>query len=242
MSKSKELLNKTILVVDDNSDMLQIIRDALEVKGADVYTARNGKEGLASLSKYRPDLVVLDIAMPIMDGWETLGHIRKISAVPIIMVTAMASEDDEVLGLKLGAVDYITKPFSKRILRARVVAALRKAEEKSESIEVKELVYKDAFLSIDLKTRLVTVGGTAVHLSKTEFALLEYLFLHNTRAISSKEIISHVWGENYHDAINNLYVYISQLRQKVEKNPKEPQYVLTVYGTGYRFKKQVEPE
>jgi len=238
METANGLLNKKILVIDDHSDILEIIRASLVGKGAIVYTAEDGEQGLRKLDQYDPDLVVLDIAMPVMDGWETCRRIREKTAVPIIMVTAMDKEDDVVSGLNLGAVDYITKPFSIRILRARIRAALRQSETTTEPTTAKEPVYTDPHLSIDLEKRLVTVEGTAVHLSKTEFALLKYMVLHDDQPLPYQELIDNIWGENYHDGIKNLYVYVSQLRQKIEKDSSKPEYILTEYGIGYRFKKK----
>lgn len=238
METANELKNKKILVIDDNSAVLEIIRASLEKRGAIVYTAENGEKGLRKLDQHEPDLVVLDIAMPVMDGWETCRYIRAKTEIPIIMLTAMVEENDVVSGLNLGAVDYITKPFSTRILRARIKSAIRQANTTAESVTTKERVYSDPYLSIDLNKRLVTVEGTAVHLSKTEFALLKYMFLHGEQPLPYQELVDNIWGENYPDGIKNLYVYVSQLRQKIEKNSSEPEYILTEYGTGYRFNKK----
>lgn len=238
METTNDLLNKKILVIDDNSDIVEIIRASLVGRGAIVYTAENGEKGLRKLDQHDPDLVVLDIAMPVMNGWETCRRIREKTAVPIIMVTALVEENDIVSGLNLGAVDYVTKPFSTRILRARIKAALRQTETTAVSTKDKELVYTDPYLSIDLGKRLVTVAGTAVHLSKTEFGLLKYMLLHDDQPLPYQELIDNVWGENYHDGIKNLYVYVSQLRQKIEKDSSKPEYILTEYGVGYRFKKK----
>ncbi len=237
MDSDTELQNKKILVIDDSADVVEIIRATLEGDGAIVYTAENGETGLQRLEQHAPDLVVLDIAMPVMDGWETCRRIREKTAIPIIMVTALIEENDVVSGLNLGAVDYVTKPFSPRILRARVKAALRQIGKSAESIKKQAVVYEDPYLTIDSEKRLVTVAGTAVHLSKTEFALLKYMVLHSDRPLPYQELVNNIWGENYPDGIKNLYVYVSQLRQKIEKNSSNPEYVLTEYGIGYRFKK-----
>lgn len=236
METANELLNKKILVIDDNSDVVEIIRASLMKRGAVVYAAEDGEKGLRKLDQHDPDLVVLDIAMPVMDGWETCRRIREKTAVPIIMVTAMDNENDVVLGLDLGAVDYVTKPFSTRVLRARIRAALRQTG--TTAVLTKEPVYTDPYLCIDLQKRRVTVGGTAVHLSKTEFALLQYMLLHDDQPLPYQELVDNIWGENYPDGIKNLYVYVSQLRQKIEKNSSEPEYILTEYGIGYRFRKK----
>lgn len=236
METADALLNKKILVIDDNSAIVEIISISLEGEGAIVYTAENGEEGLCKLEQHNPDLVVLDIAMPVMDGWETCRHIREKTDVPVIMVTALDNEKDVVTGLDLGAIDYVTKPFSMRVLRARVKAALRQSE--TTAVTVQKPEYTDPYLSINLASRRVTVGGTAVHLSKTEFALLKYMFLHGDQPLPYQELVDNIWGENYPDGIKNLYVYISQLRQKIEKNSSEPEYILTEYGVGYRFRKK----
>ncbi len=236
MDTADELLNKKILVIDDNLAVIEIIRTSLERQGALVYTAENGEEGLRKLAQHEPDLVVLDIAMPVMDGWETCRRIRKETDIPVIMVTALDNEKDVVAGLDLGAIDYITKPFSTRVLRARIKAALRQSE--TTAVNAPKPEYSDPHLSINLVRRRVTVAGTAVRLSKTEFALLKYMFLHGDQPLPYQELVDNIWGENYPDGIKNLYVYISQLRQKIEKNSSEPEYILTEYGVGYRFKKK----
>lgn len=236
MDTADTLLNKKILVIDDNSAVVEIISISLEGEGAIVYTAENGEEGLHKLEQHDPDLVVLDIAMPVMDGWETCRRIREKTDVPVIMVTAMTNEKDVVAGLDLGAIDYVTKPFSTRVLRARIKAALRQSE--TTVVPVPKPEYEDPYLSINLARRHVTVAGTAVRLSKTEFALLKYMLLHGDQPLPYQELVDNIWGKNYPDGIKNLYVYISQLRQKIEKNSSEPEYILTEYGVGYRFKKK----
>lgn len=236
METADALLNKKILVIDDNSAIVEIISISLEGEGAIVYTAENGEEGLHKLEQHDPDLVVLDIAMPVMDGWETCRRIREKSDVPVIMVTAMGNEKDVVAGLDLGAIDYVTKPFSTRVLRARIKAALRQLE--TTAVPIPKSEYADPYLSINLARRRVTVAGTAVRLSKTEFSLLQYMLLHGEQPLPYQELVDKIWGENYPDGIKNLYVYVSQLRQKIEKNSSEPEYILTEYGVGYRFKKK----
>jgi len=224
---------KKILIVDDDPGMLALVKRILTAEGAEVYTALDGREGLGQFGACRPDLVLLDIAMPVLDGWETCRLMRRLSDVPIIFVTAAAQEDDIVRGLDCGAVDYVTKPFSAKVLLARVRAALRTAEAGTSKRRVAR--YNDGYLDVDLEAHRVRVGGEPVQLTATEFRLLAYLLENAGRVLTYEQILEQVWGWECQDSVGYVHVYIWHLRQKLEQDPRNPSYLLTERGVGYRF-------
>ena len=227
---------KKILIIDDDAQLRHLMKAPLAKSGADVAVAENGKEGLRRFYEQQPNLVILDVMMPEMDGWETCKSIRQLSDVPLIMVTARGNDDDVIKGLELGADDYITKPFNADVLVARARAALRRTEK---GMVIKEgMRYSDSHLSIDLDEHRVFADGEAVTLTATEFRLLAYLLENAGRVMSFEQILENVWGWDYTDDVNYIRVYIWHLRKKIEKNPKEPEYILNVQGVGYRFEKK----
>ena len=202
--------------------------------GAKTFVASDGIEGLRQLFHLQP--VILDIMMPHKSGWETCRQIRELSNVPIIMLTSLNAEEDMVRGLDCGAVDYVTKPFSTQVLLARSRAALRQSESLPTQRPFSESeLYEDGYLKIDLKARRVFVADKAVDLTKTEFSLLAYLFHNQGIVLTFEQILQAVWGLGYEDSIQYVHVYVSRLRQKLEQDPKNPQYLLTEYGVGYRL-------
>jgi DNA-binding response OmpR family regulator len=224
---------KLILVVDDESRMRQFIRMNLELEGYRVGEAENG---LAALDKVRdelPDLVLLDVMMPKLDGFETLRLIREVSSVPVIMLTVKAEEEDKVRGLELGADDYVTKPFSPRELSSRIKAVLRRIEVPGVSDQA--IVKVDDRLSIDFNRREVVVNGQQIKLRPTEYRLLYHLIHNAGWTMSHETLLSKVWGYEYRDETQLLRVYINYLRQKIEPDPANPRYILTERGLGYRF-------
>jgi two-component system KDP operon response regulator KdpE len=225
--------DKLILVVDDEPRMIQFIRMNLELEGYRVLQASNGLEALDKIRDELPDLVILDVMMPDLDGFETLRLLRETSDVPVIMLTVKAEEDDIVRGLRLGADDYVTKPFSPRELSSRVQALLRRAELPA-PIE-KTAIKIDDRLTIDLARREVIVEGERIQLRPTEYRLLFHLVSNAGWVVPHETLLQKVWGFEYRDETHYLRLYITYLRQKIEKDSSNPQYILTERGIGYRF-------
>lgn len=223
--------NRRILVVDDEERMVRFIRLNLEQDGFEVVEAFAGQQAMDKLRQTLPDLVLLDVMLPDFDGFEVLRLIRENNDVPVIMLTAKAEEDDRVKGLELGADDYITKPFSPRELTSRVRAVLRRTEGASSTgvIEV------DGRLKIDFDRREVWVEGKLVKLRPTEYRLLYHLVQNAGWVISHDQILAKVWGYEYRDEPHYVRLYVNYLRQKLEKDPSNPKYILTERGVGYRF-------
>jgi DNA-binding response OmpR family regulator len=222
---------KTILVVDDEPKIATLARDYLEHAGFAVLTANDGPSALTTIRQRRPDLVVLDLGLPGLDGLDLTRELRRDSTIPIVMLTARDDELDKLLGLELGADDYMTKPFSPRELVARVRAVLRRAErplEAAETIRAGDVV-------LDLPRMRAEVDGTAVELTPTEFQLLATLAARPGRIFTRSQLLDALHGvafETYERAIDS---HIKNLRRKLEPDPRRPRYVLTVYGVGYRF-------
>ena len=222
-----------ILVVDDEPRMIKFIRLNLEHDGFDVVEAADGLAALRQVRDSLPDLVLLDVTMPELDGFETLRLLREISAVPVIMLTARGEEDDRVRGLELGADDYVTKPFSPRELVSRVKAVLRRTET-TPPAEKSTLVVDDR-LSINFDRREVLVNGELVKLRPTEFRLLYHLVNNAGWVVPHDQLLAKVWGYEYREETHYLRLYINYLRQKLEEDPANPKYILTERGVGYRF-------
>jgi two-component system KDP operon response regulator KdpE len=222
-----------ILVVDDEPRMIRFIQMNLELEGYQVSQASNGFEALTKLRDDLPDLVILDVMMPDMDGFETLRLLREVSAVPVIMLTVKADEEDKVRGLELGADDYVTKPFSPKELSSRVKAVLRRTEMPA---PVEKTTTKiDDYLQIDFDRRIVIAGGTEVKLRPTEYRLLYHLVNNAGRIMTHEQLLSKAWGYEYREESHYLRLYITYLRQKIEPDPANPRYILTERGVGYRF-------
>ncbi len=223
----------TILVVDDEPRMIQFIRMNLELEGYRVVQATNGLEALNQVRDELPDLVVLDVMMPDLDGFETLRLVRETSTVPVIMLTVKDDEDDKVKGLELGADDYVTKPFSPRELTSRIKAALRRAE--LPGLVEKSTIRVDDYLQIDFANRRVIAGGKEVKLRPTEYRLLYHLVQNAGHIVPHDTLLSKVWGYEYRDETHYLRLYITYLRQKLEPDAANPRYIFTERGVGYRF-------
>ncbi len=221
----------TILVVDDEIKIAQLVRDYLENAGYRVVLAYDGKTAMAQFRYEQPDLVVLDLNLPGMDGIDVARSIRQERNTPIIMLTARVEETDRIVGLELGADDYVTKPFSPRELVARVRAVLRRAgdsEPPSPLIRIRDL-------ALDLEKRTVTRSGEAIDLTTTEFDLLTVLARQPGRVFSRTELLDRVQGTAFEGYERTIDVHVKNLRKKLEPDPRHPTYVLTVYGAGYRF-------
>jgi two-component system, OmpR family, KDP operon response regulator KdpE len=213
--------------------MIQFIRMNLELEGYRVTQAANGLEALNKVRDELPDLVILDVMMPELDGFETLRMLREVSSVPVIMLTVKADEDDKVKGLELGADDYVTKPFSPRELASRVKAALRRTE--IPSPVGKSSLKIDDYLQVDLARRVVIAGGKEVKLRPTEYRLLYHLVNNAGWVMTHENLLSKVWGYEYRQESHYLRLYVTYLRQKIEPDPAHPRYILTERGVGYRF-------
>jgi len=224
---------KTVLVVDDESRMVEFIAMNLELEGFRVVRAANGSEALEKASKEHPDLILLDIMMPEMDGFETLQGLRETSSVPVIFLTAKSEEVDRIKGLDLGADDYITKPFSPRELVSRIRAVLRRTE--PAAVTSSEIVVDDE-LRVNFDQRKVIVRGQEVRLRPTEYRLLYQLVTNPGKLLTHEVLLSRVWGAEYRDEDQYVRLYVTYLRQKIEKDPKNPKYILSERGLGYRFK------
>jgi two-component system KDP operon response regulator KdpE len=225
--------NYRILVVDDEERMVRFIRLNLEQDGFRVTEAYSGTQALDKLRTTLPDMILLDIMMPDIDGFEVLRTVRSISTVPVIMLTAKGEEDDRVRGLELGADDYITKPFSPRELVSRVRAVLRRTETTDDGIH--GLIEVDDRLHIDFDRHEVWVEGKIVSLRPTEYRLLYHLVQNAGWVLSHDQILTNVWGYEYRDQPHYVRLYINYLRKKLEEDPSNPKYILTERGIGYRF-------
>jgi two-component system KDP operon response regulator KdpE len=226
--------NRVILVVDDEERMARFIRLNLEHDGFQVVEAFKGMQAIQALRDSMPDIVLLDVMLPDIDGFEVLKLIREISTVPVIMLTAKGEEDDRVHGLELGADDYITKPFSPRELVSRVRAVLRRTQALS-GMDSRDLIEVDDRLKIDFGRREVWVEGKLVKLRPTEYRLLYHLVQNAGWVMTYDQLLSKVWGYEYRDEPHYVRLYINYLRQKLEKDPADPRYILTERGVGYRF-------
>ncbi len=225
------MMKPTVLVVDDEPRILRFVRAELESAGFRVVTASEGSSALEAVETEVPDLVVLDVIMPGMDGFEVLRRLRGRRAVPVILLTARGNDADKVRGLDLGADDYLTKPFSPDELSARIRAVLRRTSSATKSptaarFEVGELM-------VDFDRRKVVVGGKAVQMSRTEWQLLQQLALNAGKVMLHEELLVRTWGPEYREDVEYLRVWVSRLRRKIEGDPAHPAYLRTVPGVGY---------
>jgi two-component system, OmpR family, KDP operon response regulator KdpE len=220
-----------ILVVDDDPQIRRVLRTALVAQGYEAVDARNGEEAIERMREDKPDLVILDVNMPRMNGLETCRIVRTTSDVPIIMLTVRDTEADKIEALDAGADDYVTKPFSSPELLARIRAALRRAPQMSNEMQV--VRFDD--VEINFNQRRVIVGKREARLTPKEFDLLQYMVTHPNVPIPHTKLLQSVWGADYGEEVEYLRVFINQLRKKIEKNPSSPKYLLTEPWVGYRF-------
>ena len=233
MSENKS----TVLVIEDEEQMRKFVRLALSAQGYRVLEAANGEEGLKQAVSYTPDLILLDLGLPDMDGMEVARRIREWSASPIIVISARGQESHKVEALDQGADDYLTKPFGTGELLARIRVALRHAARNAQDPAVTTATIGDA--RIDLARRLVFVGDAEIHLTPIEYKLLALLVKHAGMVLTHKQLLDQVWGPGHAHQTQYLRVYMTQLRHKLEKNPAHPQYLVTEPGVGYRLKAEV---
>ena len=226
----------TIMLVDDEESIQKLLTYPLQREGYRVVQARDGEEALRRFSEQPVDLVVLDVMLPRLDGLEVCRRLRTESAVPIIMLTARDDEVDKVLGLELGADDYITKPFSIREFRSRIRAVLRRATLLAEQREQTDGAIMADGLVIDPAKRAVTVAGVSVQLTYVEFEVLHTLALHPGRVYTRQSLLEAVWGDSAYREPRTIDVHIRHLREKIESDPREPAFIFTVRGVGYRFR------
>jgi DNA-binding response OmpR family regulator len=228
--------SRAVLLIDDDRDLAEMLRIALEDEGHRVQVAHNGRDGLRHFYGSKPDLVVLDLMMPGMDGWMVCERIRELSETPIVILTARTGEQDVTRGLYLGADDYITKPFGVSEFLARVGAVMRRAREVVK-MPMHSLISVDTHLSVDLqKRRIIVDGRPGAVLSPTELRLLAALVAHAGDVVPFEVLIQRVWGDDKTKGTGHLKTYVHYLRAKLERNPAEPHYILTERGLGYRFK------
>ena len=227
-----------ILVVDDDPILSELVSYILRAEGFAPVTASDGREGVAKYAAEKPDLVVLDVTMPVMDGFEACERIRSLGDTPIIMLTAQGNEEHMVRGLDLGADDYVVKPFQLKPFMARVRANLRRAG--SAQAPIDPVTYRDDYLTIDLENRRVCVRETQIKLTPTEYKLLAMLVRNKGRVLEFRQLLEQVWGFEYIDDVDYLRVYIWHLRRKLEADPKRPVYLQNELNTGYYFAPQRE--
>lgn len=224
-----------ILIVDDERPVQEVLSLYLQREGFDVETAGDGEAALAAVQARPPDLVVLDLMLPKVSGMEVFRHLRAHSAIPIIMLTAKSDEVDRVVGLELGADDYVVKPFSPREVAARVKNVLRRAAAPAPQPDENQPVIRHGDLAINPLTYGVEAGGERLSLTSTEFELLHFLARHPGQVFSRDQLLERVWGYEFPADDSTVTVHIHRLREKIEPDPSEPRYILTVWGVGYRF-------
>lgn len=222
---------KKILVVDDEERLVSLVKAYLEQEGYRVATAEDGKEALIAARTEKPDLIILDIMMPEMDGYEFMRLHRREQNTPIILLTAKVDKDDKVVGLELGADDYVTKPFRPRELLARIRAVLRRSGETEPTAEI----LHHANITLDRESHNVKVGESFVNLTPSEFDLLAVLMSSPGRVFSRLDLLDHIQGVAYGGYERTIDVHIKNLRSKIEPDPRSPRYIETIYGVGYRF-------
>lgn len=227
-------MTKHILVVDDEPKIVQMVRGYLEKEGYSVATAANGREALFLAREHQPDLIVLDLMMPELDGWEFMRRHRQERNTPIIMLTARVEDVDRIVGLEAGADDYITKPFSPRELVARIKAVLRRTEPINPNTAVSPLL-RTGELELDEAAFRLTISGAPVELTRMEFDILATLMKHPGRAFSRLELLEQTQGFAYDGYERTIDVHVKNLRKKIEPDPSQPRYVLTVFRVGYRL-------
>ncbi|MCP4542124.1 MAG: response regulator transcription factor [Chloroflexi bacterium] len=223
---------KRILIIDDNETLHHMIKFYFEPRGFQVLAATCGQEGIKIAYATHPDLIILDIMMPEMDGWQTCQRLREISDIPIIMLTAKVEGDDVIRGFLMGVDDYVKKPFGLKELEMRIHAVLRRTGTEK---RIPNVLYDDGMLRISLQQQQVLRQGQVIHLTSTEFRLLSYLVQHKNRIVPHRELLAEVWGPTYQDAKDGLSLYIHYLREKLEEEPGAPQYIRTKWGIGYWF-------
>jgi len=230
------MIDKKVLLIDDDVDLLQLAGLLFKKEGAKVVTARDGLDGMSKLFTHHPDLIVLDVMMPGMDGFEVCRRIRQVTDTPLIMLTALNHEKEMLLGLDAGADDFLTKPFNPEILLARAKTILRRSNHSNSQLS--PYAYNDGHLSIDIEKRQVEINGKRIKLTPVEFRLLVYLARNGGKVLTFEQLLTNVWGNEYRGSVDYVHVYISHLRKKLGEKKNSPQYIVTLHGVGYIFEKQ----
>lgn len=228
--------NELVLIVDDEKTLVKALSFNLEKEGFRVEQAYDGEEALQKVFAGKPDIVVLDLMLPELDGFEVCRRIRKKLNIPIIMLTARSEDIDKVLGLELGADDYLTKPFNSRELVARIKAILRRSSVREE--EARKLL-QIGKLQIDLLQHRVRLDGDDINLTSKEFALLSFLAANAGNVYSREQLLEEVWGYDYYGDVRTVDVHVRHLREKIERDPGNPEYILTIWGTGYKLREDL---
>jgi two-component system, OmpR family, KDP operon response regulator KdpE len=228
-------MDPTILIIEDDRELACLLRDTLQDEGYQALLAGDGVDGVQLVERHHPDLVLLDLMMPRMDGWEACQLIRESSDVPIIIITGRRNEADKIRGLQIGADDYVVKPFSVLELIARIQAALRRYNHSTTPDTFEPVVQIDERLTLDKASKHLLVDGQSVELSDTEYKLLSCFLEKPGTVLTHQMLLTQVWGREYLQETGYLKVYIYRLRSKIERDPQDPQYLLTVRGRGYYF-------
>lgn len=230
-------MSKKILIADDEQHILDTVSAYLKAEGYTILTAHNGRDAVFTFRHEKPDLVILDVMMPEMNGWEAARMIRRESSVPLLFLTARVDDIDQITGLEIGADDYVTKPFSPRVVVARVRALLRRTDD---TLAADMPTWRVGELEVNAEMRTVSVGGKRLDLTPSEFNLLQTLIARPGRVFTRMELLDYVQGEAYAAYERTIDVHIKNLRIKIEEDPKNPQYIETVYGVGYRMRPENE--
>jgi len=229
------MIDSKVLLIDDDADLLQLATVIFKKEGAQVITARDGMEGVSKLFTHHPDLIILDVMMPGMNGFEVCERIRQVSDTPLIMLTALNHEQEMLRGLEAGADDFLSKPFNADILLARAKTVLRRSEHLK--VPADQFNYDNGHLSIDVVRRDVLISNKRIKLTPVEFRLLTYLARNAGKVLTFEQILTNVWGNEYRGSMDYVHVYISHLRRKLGEGSKNPRYILTLHGVGYIFEK-----
>jgi two-component system KDP operon response regulator KdpE len=229
------MINTKVLLIDDDTDLLQLASVIFKKEGAQVMTARDGMEGISKLFTAHPDLIILDVMMPGMNGFEVCERIRQVSDTPLIMLTALNHEQEMLRGLDAGADDFLSKPFNADVLLARAKTVLRRSENIRSQNDT--FSYNNGHLTIDVERRDVLLHGKRIKLTPVEFRLLTYLARNAGKVLTFEQILSNVWGNEYRGSMDYVHVYISHLRRKLGEDSRNPRYILTLHGVGYIFEK-----
>ncbi len=230
-----------IIMIDDDDTLCELVRVNLAPRGYDVTTISNNAEAVQIVQKHHPDLIILDVMMPGMDGYEVCQRLRKVTETPILFLTAKGREQDLVKGFEVGGDDYVRKPFSLRELEARISALLKRSK-RSNNSNAALSEFDDGFLRINLHTKHVYRDGKMIHLTPTEYRLLSCLVRNMGAVVTHEDLLREAWGEGYTDAIASLSLYVRYLREKIEIDPGHPKYIMTKWGVGYWFSSEFEPQ